>query len=323
MNQPFRVIAAIFALGLALDVHAEWPDRPIKLIVPYPAANAADVAARIVADKLSTRLGQPIVVDNRAGAAGTLGTAYGATQPSDGYTLMTASPGPMSISPWARAKPLSYDPVKDFVVVGPIAWSPQIIVTGKDSPFTNFKELLAYARKPGVELNYGSSGVGSTGHLNIAQILSQTGIKATHIPYRGGAASVTDVRAGLTNFSSESIPVVRGLLTDGSLKALGISTATKFPTLPNVPTLKEQGINVDTQGFIVLVASAKTPQPIVLRLRAAMQSIMQEPDIRKRLIELGLTPMDLPQERLANFIQTESAKWKKLVELAGISKTLE
>lgn len=323
MQLKAKLYAAIVAVGVAFSAHADWPDRPIKLIVPFPAANSSDVAARVVGEKLSARFGQPVVVENRPGAAGTLGTGYGASQPGDGYTLMIGTPGALSVAPWARANPLPYNPEKDLVVVGAIAWAPQVLVTGKNSPFSNFREFVAYAKKPGVRLDYGSSGVGSVGHLITAQLLSQTGLNATHIPYRGGAASVTDVRGGIVHFSSETVPVVKGLLADGSLKAIGVSTATRVPSLPNVPTLKEQGTNVDTQGYILLVAPAKTPGPVVLRLRAAMESIMQEPGMRTRLVELGLTPMDLPKDRLANFIQTESAKWRKLVEIAGITKTLE
>lgn len=321
MKQLFRVFATIFAFGLALNVHAEWPERPIKLIVPFPAANSSDVAARLVGEKLSSRLGQPLIVENRAGVGGTLGIAYGATQPSDGYTLIIGTPGALSVAPWTRANPLPYDPVKDFVAVGFIAWAPQVLVARKDLPVKNFQEFLSYSKRPGVRLQYGTSGVGTVGHLVMAQMLSQTGIKAEHIPYKGGAQVVTDLRGGFIDFMSDTVPVVQGMVADGSIKALGVSTAARVPSMPNVPTLKEQGANVDVQGYILLIAPAKTPSSIVLRLRAAMWSIMQEPDVRKRLIELGLVPMDLPQERLANFIQSESVKWKKLVEISGAAKS--
>lgn len=323
MKSPLKLFATALFIGIAVNAHAAWPDRPIRLIVPFPAANSSDVAARVVGEKLSAQLGQPVVVENRAGAGGTLGTAYGASQPGDGYTLLIGAPGALSVAPWARTTPISYDPVKDFVVVGAIAWAPQVLVARKDAPFSNFHELQVYGKKPGVRLNYGSSGVGTVGHLITAQMLSQTGINATHIPYKGGANAITDLRGGNLDFMLDTVPVVQGMVADGSVRALGVSTATRVPSLPNVPTLKELGADVDIQGYILLIAPAKTPEPIVLRLRAAMQSIMQGPDIRKKLVELGLTPMDLPQAQVATFIQTEALKWKKLVELAGAVKSQE
>ena len=325
MNRYLKNLLGIcIAVGAAFSAHAQWPDRAIKIVVPYPAANSSDVAARLIGEKLAAQLGQPVIVENRAGASGTLGTAYAAKQPADGYTLAIGAPGPLSVGPWTTVRPLPYDPINDFVVVGAIAWAPQVLVAKKDLPVKNFQEFLAYAKKPGATLNYGSSGVGTVPQLIVAQLLKQTGIKAEHVPYRGGAPAITDLRGGVIDFMSDTVPVVRGMIAEGTIKALGVSTAERIPSLPDVPTLQEQGVkDFNLQGYILLVVPAKTPDQIVFRLRNAMDSIVKESDVRKRLLELGLTPMELPRERFATFLQTESVRWKAAVDAAGAAKTME
>lgn len=324
MRKLFRSLATFCAIAYTLNAYAQWPDRAVKIVVPFPAGNSSDIAARLVGERLSSRLGTAVIVENRAGASGTLGSAHVAKQPADGYTIGVGAPGPLSVGPWTTVAPLPYDPVKDFVVVGAIAWAPQVLIARKDLPVKNFQDLVAYAKKPGARLTYGSSGVGTTPQLVVAQMLKQAGIQADHIPYRGGASAITDLRGGLIDFMSDTVPVVRGLLSDGSVKALGVSTAERIPSLPNIPTLQEQGLkNFNVQGYILLVAPAKTPDQIVFRLRHAVESIVKEPDVQKRLIELGLTPMDLPRERFGSFIQTESTRWKAIVDAAGAAKSLQ
>lgn len=325
MTRYFRNLLGICMAVLATcNAHAQWPDRAIKIVVPYPAANSSDVAARLIGEKLATQLGKPVIVDNRAGASGTLGTAYAAQQPADGYTLAIGAPGPLSVGPWTTVRPLPYDPVKDFVVVGAIAWAPQVLVAKKGLPIKNFQDFLAYAKKPGATLSYGSSGIGTVPQLVVAQVLKQTGIKAEHVPYKGGAPAITDLRGGVIDFMSDTVPVVKAMIAEGSIKALGVSTAERIQSLPEVPTLQEQGVkDFNLQGYILLVAPAKTPEQIVSRLRTLVEDIVKEPEVRKRLLELGLTPMDLPRERFATFLQTESARWKAAVDAAGAAKSME
>ena len=324
MNCTLRKLLSICAVAFACGAQAQWPDRAIKIVVPYPPANSSDVAARVIGERLSSRLGQPVIVENRAGASGTLGTSYAAKQPADGYTLAIGAPGPLSVGPWTTVTPLPYDPVKDFVVVGAIAWAPQVLIAKKDLPVKSFQDFLSYAKKPGAHLTYGSSGVGTVPQLIVAQMLKQTGIKADHIPYKGGAPALTDLRGGLIDFMSDTVPVVKGMIADGSIKALGVSTSERIPSLPEIPTLHEQGVkNFNLQGYILLVAPAKTPDQIVYRLRAAVESIVKDADVRKRLLDLGLTPMDLPRERFATFLQFESARWKAAVDAAGAAKSLQ
>lgn len=292
-----------------------WPDHPIRIIVPFPPGNSSDVSMRLVAEQLSGVLRQSVLVENRTGAGGSIGTAYAAKAAADGYTLAMGSTGPMSIGQWLHPNTLGYDPAKDFVPVGAVAWAPQVLVVGKNFPAANFQELLAYAKKPDVHLKYGSPGVGTTPHLVISAMLEQAGITAAHIPYRGGVQTATDLVGGQIDFISDNVPVVAGLLSKGIVKPLGVSSDTRIPSLPDIPTLKEQGLkDFNLQGWIILMAPAGTPQPIVDRLRAAMQKIVAKPEVRDKLNGLGLLPMDMSTAQLGGFLSSESTKWQRLVK---------
>ncbi|WP_194726245.1 Bug family tripartite tricarboxylate transporter substrate binding protein [Noviherbaspirillum malthae] len=324
MKKVFHAAVAIFAGSVAFAANAKWPERAITIVCPFPAGNSSDVAARVYAEKLSVKLGQPVIVENRTGAAGIIGTSYAAKQPADGYTLLVGAAGPLNVSPWTHSKPLSYNSVKDFTTVGSIAWAPQVLIARKDLPVKDFKEFVAYGKQQAKPLQYGTSGVGTTVHLTISQILNQTGMKANHIPYRGGSQAITDLQGGHIDFMSDTVPVVQGLLKAGSVKALGVSTSERIAALPNVPTLKEQGItDLNVQGYITLVAPAKTPDAITNQITNAMEVISKDADVRKRLADLGLVPMDLPRAQLPKFIETQHDAWKKAVEVSGAAKSVD
>jgi len=318
-----RLFAAALAIGFTLNAHAEWPDRPIKMIVPFPPGNASDVAMRIVGQKLSAQLGQPVVIENRAGAGGVIGMAFGAKQPADGYTLSMGSTGPLAIAPSVHPAAMPYIAEKDFVAVGAVAWAPQVLVVRKEFPARNFREFWNYAKRPGVQLRFGSAGNGTTNHLIVSQLLQQTGIKADHIPYQGGAKAVIDLIGGQLDFVCDNIPIVQSSLSSGHTKALAVTSAERLSLMPDVPTLKEQGVdNFDLQGWILIVAPTGTPDPIVRRLSEATELIMKMPDVRKRLNDLGLVPMDLPRDRLPGFIQAEARKWKDVARISGAAQSL-
>lgn len=315
--------AVVIAIGLAFNAHAGWPERPIKIVVPFPPGNASDVAMRIVAEKLSGQLGQPVVVENRTGAGGVIGTAYGAKQPADGYTLSMGSTGPLAIAPALRAATVPYVAEKDFAAVGAIAWAPQVLVIRNDIPAKDFTEFQAYAKRPGAQLRYGSAGNGTTAHLVVSQLLRQTGIKADHIPYQGGGKALVDLIGGQLDFMSDNVPIVQAPLNSGQVKAIGVTSGDRMPSMPDIPTLKEQGVeNFDLQGWILLLVPAGTPEPVVRRLGDAADAIMKMADVRKRLNDLGLVPMDLPREKLAGFIQAESKKWQDVARQSGAADTV-
>lgn len=321
------VKAAVRRLGLwvlaslgcvAGVVQAAWPDHPIRIIVPFPPGNSSDVSMRLVAEKLGPVLGQSIIVENRTGAGGVIGTDFAAKQPADGYTHAMGSTGPITIAQWLRPGQIPYDAVKDFVPVGAVAWAPQVMVVRKDFPASNFQELLAYGKRPDVRLKFGSSGNGTRPHLVIAEMLHESGLKATHIPYKGGVQSATDVVGGTVDFISDNVPVVRSLLDAGKVKAIGVTSGQRIPSLPDIPTLQEQGLtNFDLQGWILLMAPSGTPAVIVSRLRKEMAVLIRNPDVRDKLNALGLVPMDMSTEQQKSFLSSESDKGKEIVRISG------
>lgn len=315
-------IAAMVLLVTSFAAHAEWPERPIKIIVPFPAGNSSDVSMRILGEKLGTRLGQPVVIENRVGAGGTVGTAAAAKALPDGYTLAMGSTGPLSIGQWLRPDSMPYNSTTDFVALGAVAYAPQVLTVRGNLPVVNFKEFLDYARKSGNALNYGSSGNGTTPHLVIAQLVSQAKLNAEHIPFQGGSQALTSLVGGQIDFISDNVPVVQSAITSGRVKPLAVSSAKRIPSMPNVPTIAEQGIpGFDYQGWILLVGPSKLPPAIVARLNTEVEAIMKMPDVRQRLNDLGLVPMDMPKSELAGFLAAESNKWKEVVKVSGAAET--
>lgn len=322
-----HVKAAVRHLGLCVlaslgcvagAAQAAWPDHSIRIIVPFPPGNSSDVSMRLIAEKLGPVLGQSVIVENRTGAGGVIGTDYVAKQPADGYTLAMGSTGPMTIAQWLRPGQIPYDAVKDFVPVGAVAWAPQVMVVRKDFPASNFQELLAYGKRPDVKLSFGSSGNGTTPHLVVSEILHESGLKATHIPYKGGVQAATDVVGGTIDFISDNVPVVRSLLDSGKVKAIGVTSSQRIPSLPDIPTLQEQGLkDFDLQGWILLMAPAGTPAEVVARLRKEMAVLIKDPQVRERLNALGLIPMDMSTEQQSGFLNSEAKRWKEIVRISG------
>lgn len=314
--------AAMLILAVPLAVRAEWPEQPIKIIVPFPAGNSSDISMRLLGEKLSTRLRQPVIIDNKVGAGGAIGTGQAAKAAPDGYTLAMGSTGPLVVARALRPNSLPYDAARDFTAVSAVAWAPQVLTVRKDFPASNVREFLAYGRKPGTKLNYASGGNGTSNHLVLAQLVSQTKINAEHIPYQGGVQALTGLIGGQIDFLSYDLPVIRGALDAGQVKALGVTAGTRIPSMPNLPTLKEQGVDdFDYQGWILLVAPKGVPEAIIDKLNTAVVAILKMPDLRQRLLDLGLVPMDVPRAQLAGFLKSEEAKWARLVQVSGAAET--
>jgi tripartite-type tricarboxylate transporter receptor subunit TctC len=230
--------------------------------------------------------------------------------------------GPLIITRWIRSEPLPFELERDFVPVAAVAWAPQMLVARKDLPVSNFRELLEYSKRPGINLSYGTQGNGSTSHLVVAQVQSQTGLKADHIPYNG-PKSLTDLVGGQIDFLSETIPVVLGAVNAGQVKPIGVSSSERVKYLPNIPTLKEQGVdNFDLQGWITVLAPTKTPEPVLRRLSREIDAVMKLSDVRKRMDELGLPVMEMPREKMAEFLQNETKKWRDVVRISGAAASV-
>ena len=297
---------AAAALGL-LPAHAQTPDYPnkvIKIIVPFTAGSATDIMARIVGERLTASMGQPVVIENRAGAGGTLGAAQVAKSEPDGYTLLVVSTGHV-VNP-ALYGNLPYDTVADFAGVTPLAALPNMLVVAASSPFKSMAELIAAAKaKPG-QLNFASAGVGSATHVNAEKFRAATGMQVTHIPFKGTPETIVEVSAGRVDFMFtpvlSSIPSIR----ENRMRALAVSTAKRSSALPEVPTVAEAGLPGFVFDFwIGLLAPAKTPRSIVNKLNAEVRKALAQPDVLERLNKLGAEPMPMTPERFDAYIKEE------------------
>lgn len=315
-------VAAVAALGALLPsapalAQAGYPDKPVKFVVPYPPGGGTDVIARIVQLKFQEVLGQPIIIDNRGGAAGVIGTEIVAKAPADGYTvLFTLSSH--TINPAIYQK-LSFDTAKDFEAVGTVASLPQILVANPQFPVNTIAELTAMAKaKPGA-VQFASVGSGSPGHLAGELYKLSTGTNLVHIPYKGGGPAVTDVMGGQVPLLWVSIPAAAQHVKNGKLKALAVSTTKRSAAFPNVPTMQEAGIadfNVDS--WYAMFVPAKTPRAVIDRLNAALNQVLKDPDVQQKLLAQGSEGVGGTPEALTAVVRTELVKWGRLAKEANV-----
>ncbi len=318
------LFAAVLACTLtAANVDAEdYPNRQITLIAPWPAGGAVDALCRAVAVPLSERLGRSVVVENRPGAGSVIGTAAGAKAAPDGYTLVMPGSGSLAISA-TMYKKLPYDPVKDFIPLTLVAKIPFVLVVTPSLPVHSVGELVAYAKENPGKLSYGSGGPGSPHHLQAELLKSMTGIAMTHVPYKGSAPALTDVIAGhIAVMFSDTVPSLPQI-KEGKVRALGVSTATRVPSAPDIPSVAEAGVpGFDAAGWGVIAVPAGTPSEIVGKLKPALDAVMTLPEIKQQIIMLGMIPGGaMPPEALHAFIDAEIARWGKVVTLAGLAGT--
>jgi tripartite-type tricarboxylate transporter receptor subunit TctC len=319
MKSPFaRLMVAASLLLLATAAFADaYPDRPITMIVPFPAGNSSDVAMRLLAQEMQPALGQPVVVDNKAGAGGTIGAAYVARRPGDGYTLIMGSPGPMAINPALR-KNLSYDPLKSFEPVAPVAALPLVVVVSADSGIKDLQQLLKVAKeKPGT-INYASSGIGSTQHLVMASLAACAGVAMTHVPFQGAGAGMTAIVGGQVQVMADVLSAVLPMVKSGRLVPIAVTAARRVDTLPNVPTVAEQGLkDFAVQSWVMIYAPTGTPQNVVRRLNVEIVKALQSPKLKKTFEEQSMLPLPLTFDGMRNFMGSEVATWRRLVEVSG------
>ena len=319
MRLVVMVIAFIPAWhACAADNAATFPARPVRWIVPFPPAGSIDLVGRVVGQKLYDTWGQQVVIDNRAGGGGRLGTAAAAAATADGYTQLFTLNTSLTIDR-SLFKSLPYDPDKAFAPITIIASTSQLLVTNPSFPVRNVRELIALCKARPGEVNYGSSGAGGSLHLAMELFKSMTGIDIVHVPYKGGPPAATDLIAGQIAILFFNTPAALPYINAGKLRALGVSTAKRSPLLPEVPTIAESGVpNFDTVVWFGLVAPAGTPSEIVAKTQRDVARVVAMPDVRKQLVDIGAEPVANTPEEFAARIKKESALWAKVVQTARI-----
>jgi tripartite-type tricarboxylate transporter receptor subunit TctC len=309
--------AVLFSLASSAFGQA-YPSRPVKVVVPWPPGQATDIAARMIAQKLQEQTGQPFVIDNRPGAGGSLGTDVAAKSAPDGYTLLAASSGPVSIMPSLQKTP--YDPLKDLVLIGLITRNPYALVVNPSFPAKDAKEFVALVRAAPDKYTFASSGTGATAHLVAEWFNALAQLKARHVPYKGSAPALTDVINGQVSYMVETVAATVGHVRSGRLKVLGVTTAQRAAAMPDVPTLAE-AVNLpgyDAAAWIGYAAPAGTPREIVARLSSEIQKALQSGDMRERLLNAGLDPAPASAEELTVFMKREQDRYASIIKNANI-----
>ena len=314
-----RFAAVLVALALAAGAHAQsFPSRPIHLVVPFPPGGSTDILARALAHKLAEGLSQPVLIDNRPGAGGSIGAEAAAKSAPDGTTILMGQLGPLAVSP-AIYKKLPYDPVKSFSPVCLMAIVPSVLVVNTSLPFASAAELIAYAKKNPGKLTYGSAGNGSTSHLTTEFFKLATGTDILHVPYKGVGPMLTDLVSGQLAMGINGAPAVMPHVTSGRLRALAVSSLTRIPSLPDIPTLDESGVKgFEANGWYGIVAPAGTPREIVLKLNSEIRRAVGSSELRARLDAEGAIPAAGSPEEFAAFIASEIARWGAVAKRAGM-----
>jgi tripartite-type tricarboxylate transporter receptor subunit TctC len=321
-----RVLKAILALVFVIPAQvlaadnpaSSYPNKPIKLIVPYTAGGGYDVVARLLAQRLSERWGQQVLVDNRAGANGNIGAGMVAKSDPDGYTLLLGGIGPNAINPSIYGDKTGYDAIKDFAPVMLVATFQNIVAVNASVPVKSIKELIALAKaKPG-EINYASAGSGSTQHLSGELFKTMAGVELTHIPYKGSAPAQAAVLANEVSLIFNSTPTTLPHIKTGRLRGLAVTALHRSPEAPDLPTVAEAGVpGYEVIGWYGVLAPAGTPKPIVAKINSELDKILQLPAIKARFKELGVDTDGGSPEQFAEFIKKEVTKWAKVVKDSG------
>ncbi len=316
LTGALSVVAA--PLSVARPQTPGWPSKPIRIIVPGTAGGVTDVRARWLADRLSPVLGQPIVIENRGGAGGNLGTVAGARSAPDGYTLLIIHIGTMAINPHIYANP-GYDPLTDLTPITRLGVGPQALVVHKSVRANSVSELVALAKaKPG-ELSFNSPGVGTPGHLASSLLMHLTGIRATHVPYKGGGQAVIDLAGGHVTWSIEGLTILKPFIQDGRLRPLAVTTAKRAKSMPDVPTMAEAGIaGYDFTAWAGIGAPAGTPAPIINRLYGEIAKILATAEARDWFESSGSDPGGETPEALAALVRAEHARLGEVIRAIGI-----
>ena len=312
-------LAAGFASSLAPVAQAQiYPDRPIRLIAPFPAGGLADVLARAVGDQMTKSLGQPVVVENRAGAGGNTGALAVATSAPDGYTLLMSSAGILTANPFLYSK-MPFDVETAFIPISNVAEMSMILVVNPKVEAKTLKDFVALAKARPGKLNFGSPGIGTTGHLGLAMFMHAAGVQITHVPYRGAAPAVQDLIAGQIDGVVDNPPTVIAHIESGKLRPLAVAAKSRMKLLPDVPTAAEGGVaNYEASSWFGIAAPAGTPAPIVARLHQEIVAALRDPAMQERFAKSGARLVGNTPQAFAAQIRAERAQWGEIIKAAGI-----
>jgi tripartite-type tricarboxylate transporter receptor subunit TctC len=304
------------ALAQAPAVSGDWPSRPIRWVNPGPAGGAGDVLSRLVADRLQARLGQPVVVDNRPGAGTNIGMALVARAAPDGYTVGLATIAANAANKWLY-RSLPFDPDRDFAAVGMIALVPNIVVIPPAVPAQNLQQFIAWARAQNRPINFGSVGAGSSQHLAGSQFQVITGLQMQHLPYTNSGQMNTDLMEGRIDVLFQSISAVTQLAQAGRMRPIAVSGAERVAAFPDLPTMREQGVEIVSTGWFGLCTPAGVPEPILARLEAELGAAMEDAELRNRILAGGAVPRRMGRADFARFMAEESERWRVVIQAVG------
>ena len=321
MSVRFKTFVAGLALTtLAGTVAAQapnWPIKPVRLIVPFPAGGTTDVLPRVIADKLQAKWGQPVVVENRVGAGGNTGADLAFRAEPDGHTLLVSAPGPLVVAP-SLARKLPFDPQK-FVPVTMLATMPNLLVTRPTMPARTAQELVALAKKDPGKLAFASQGVGTTSHLTAAMFQQITGTELLHVPYKGTAPALADLMGGQVDLMFDNVTSSTAPIKANRIRALAVAAPKRLTTLPDIPTADEVGLkDFHSSTFVAMVAPPGTPAALVARIQRDVAEAVRMPDVQARYQELGAEPVGGTQEELGRFLANETARWRQVIQRANV-----
>ena len=317
-NTLIRILCLAAAMLVASPAFAQgWPSRPVRVVAAYPAGGSIDIVARLVSQRLGESLGQPFIVENKAGAAGNIGTDFVAKAAPDGYTLLMGSAAAISSAPNVYAK-LPYDPLKDLLPIVLVANQPNALIVRPGLAANNVREFIALARANPGKLNYGSSGVGASQHMTAELFAMMTGVQITHVPYKGGAPAMADLMSGQIDFMFDPVPTSIQVVRSGKVRALAVTSLRRSEVMPDLPSMAEAGLDgFELRGWIGLLAPANTPRDLVQRLNGEVLKMLAA-DLRGKLLELGLDVAGGTPEQFAAFIREDIAKYCRIVKASGM-----
>ncbi|NOG69602.1 tripartite tricarboxylate transporter substrate binding protein [Roseicella sp. DB1501] len=318
-RRPMLLGGAALALPMPALAHADWPQRPIRMVIPYPPGGASDIIARLLAPRLTEALGQTLVVENRPGANGFIAAELVARSAPDGYTLLMGNAGPNGMGPALYGSRTPFDALRDFAPVMAVSIVPQIMAVHPAVPVRDMPGFLAHARAQDGRMSYGSAGVGSAGHMAMELLKSLTGIQITHVPYRGSSPSTADLIAGVIPVNFDTVPVLLPHVRAGRVRGIAVSSLQRVPEAPEFAAIAETVPGFETVSWGGVLAPAGTPQPIIARLNAALQAAMARPDVGGALARQGIQPQGGTPEAFGLYVAAEIAKWTDVVRQMGLT----